>query len=216
MDCHQGHGAQAYFCCTAFPPRGPPCHRERAVLQGNLWCANTTEWQLLKTSPIPLPCRRRGITHRILVVKSCKTHIPCQCAVCQACSAFSSSFLQAVKAVISLALLSLLYPVSALPWTLVLWAKSSSQACMVEPEGGLLLVHALREKKKDRTLVRPAGTRLFLSLFFSLSFHLSHILCLSLYFWIFSQNLSAVYADMNIHSWLCKTCQSSRFGWLMA
>ncbi len=142
MDCHQGHRALVYFGRAAYPPRGHPCHRERAVLQGNLGCANATEWQLLKTSSIPLPRRRRGTTHGILVVKSSKTHIPCQCIVSQACSAFSSIFFQTVKAVIFLVLLSVLYPVSALPWTLVLWAKSSSQACMVEAEGGLWLMHA--------------------------------------------------------------------------
>lgn len=86
MNCHQGHRVRAYLGRTVYPPRGHPCHRERAVLQGNLWCANATEWQLLKTSQIPIPCRHRGIKATKPIFP---TGVP---TVCQACSAFWSSF----------------------------------------------------------------------------------------------------------------------------
>lgn len=145
MDCHRGHRALAYFGCAVHLPRGHPRHKERAVLQGNLGCAKLTEWQVFKMPPIPLQVmnlQKQKHILRKLVIKLGATHISCQCTMCQACSAFSRSFLQAVKAVISLVLLNLLYPVSALPWTLVRWAKSSSQACTVELEGGLWWEHS--------------------------------------------------------------------------
>lgn len=58
---------------------------------------------------------------------------------------------------------------------------------------------ALRGKKGIAFLWGQQELGLLLSLFFSLSFHLfSHTLSLSLYFWIFSQTVSALCVDINI------------------